>query len=202
MEIPVYLFTGFLDSGKTTFIQDTLCDPRFNAGERTLILQCEEGEEEYDPTSYPHKNVYIETIDDQDELTPEILESMQKKHKAERVVVELNGMKLVTDFLDRIPDNWVLYQEIMFADANTILAYNNNMRNLVVDKLSGCQMIVFNRVPADMDIMPLHKLARAINRRVDIAYDYEDGHTSFDDIEDPLPFDLNAPVIEIGDDEL
>ena len=122
MEIPVYLFTGFLDSGKTTFIQDTLCDPCFNAGERTLILQCEEGEEEYDPTSYPHKNVYIETIDDQDELTPEILESMQKKHKAERVVVELNGMKLVTDFLDRIPDNWVLYQEIMFADANTILA--------------------------------------------------------------------------------
>ena len=201
MEIPVYLFTGFLDSGKTTFIQDTLCDPRFNAGERTLLLQCEEGEEEYDPAPYPHKNVYVEIIDDQDAVTTEQLAVLQKKYKAQRVVVELNGMKLVPDFLVKMPENWVIYQEIMFADANTILAYNNNMRNLVVDKLGGCEMVVFNRVPADMDIMPLHKLARAVSRKVDIVYDYADGHTQFDEIEDPLPFDINAPVIEIEDQD-
>ena len=46
-EIPVYAFTGFLDSGKTKFIQETLEDERFNAGERTLVLLFEEGEEEY-----------------------------------------------------------------------------------------------------------------------------------------------------------
>ena len=45
-EIPVYLFTGFLDSGKTTFIQGSLEDPAFNSGEKTLVLLCEEGEEE------------------------------------------------------------------------------------------------------------------------------------------------------------
>ena len=47
-QIPVYSFTGFLDSGKTKFIQETLEDERFNAGERTLVLLFEEGEEEYD----------------------------------------------------------------------------------------------------------------------------------------------------------
>ena len=47
-QIPVYSFTGFLDSGKTKFIQETLEDPRFNDGERTLLLVFEEGEEEYD----------------------------------------------------------------------------------------------------------------------------------------------------------
>ena len=55
MELPVYLFTGFLESGKTKFIQETLEDSRFNAGERTLLLVCEEGVEEYEPTSSPAK---------------------------------------------------------------------------------------------------------------------------------------------------
>ncbi|MBR2782015.1 MAG: outer membrane insertion C- signal [Oscillospiraceae bacterium] len=201
MEILVYLFTGFLDSGKTSFIQETLTDSRFNNGERTLVLLCEEGEVELDPSEYPYQNVYVEVIEDQDALTSEQLEALQKKHKAERVVVELNGMKLVPDFLVNIPDNWVIAQEIMFADANTILAFNSNMRNLVVDKLGGCEMVVFNRVAPKTDIMPLHKLARAVSRKVDIVYDYTDGHTEFDNIEDPLPFDLNAPVIEIADED-
>lgn len=201
MEIPVYLFTGFLDSGKTTFIQGTLEDPRFNGGERTLLLVCEEGEEEYDPAPYPHKNVFVEVIDEPEQLNAEYLEKLQKKHKAERVVVEHNGMQLVPDFLMAMPENWLVYQEVMFADATTILAYNNNMRNLVVDKLGGCEMVVFNRVEPGADIMPLHKLARAVSRKVDIVYDYTDGSTMFDEIEDPLPFDLNAPVIEIADDD-
>ena len=47
MEIPVYLFTGFLDSGKTKFIQETLEDVNFNNGEKILLVVCEEGEEEY-----------------------------------------------------------------------------------------------------------------------------------------------------------
>ena len=47
MPIPVYVFTGFLDAGKTKFIQETLEDPRFNAGERTLLLAVEEGEVQY-----------------------------------------------------------------------------------------------------------------------------------------------------------
>ena len=89
----------------------------------------------------------------------------------------------------------------MFADSNTILSYNANMRQLVVDKLTGAEMVVFNRMPLGADIMPYHKLARAVNRRIDIVYDYVDGSTKFDDIEDPLPFDINAPVIEVGDDD-
>ena len=89
----------------------------------------------------------------------------------------------------------------MFADSTTIMAYNANMRNLVMDKLVGAQMVVFNRLEKGADIMPLHKLARAANRRIDILYDYTDGSTSYDDIEDPLPFDINAPVIDIPDED-
>ncbi len=200
IEIPVYAFTGFLDSGKTKFIQETLEDERFNAGERTLLLVFEEGEEEFDFSTYPHKNVVLEVLD-QETVTTKDLKALAKKHKPERIVVELNGMQLVGDLYSRFPEEWVIAQEVMFADSTTIMAYNANMRNLVMDKLTGAQMVVFNRLEKDQDVMPFHKLARAASRQIDILYDYTDGSTQFDDIIDPLPFDINAPVIKVEDDD-
>ena len=110
-------------------------------------------------------------------------------------------MELVGDLYTRFPTDWVPAQEVMFADATTFMQYNANMRNLVMDKLMGAQMVVFNRLQPGADTMPLHKLVRAANRRVEIMYDYLDGTTAFDDIEDPLPFDIGAPVIEIKDED-
>ena len=199
-QIPVYVFTGFLDSGKTKFIQETLEDPRFNAGERTLLLVFEEGEEEYDISAYPHQNVYLEVLDQQS-VTTKQLQALAKKYKAQRVVAELNGMQIVGDLYTRFPEDWVLAQEVMFADSTTFMTYNANMRNLVMDKLVGAQMVVFNRLTPGQDTMPFHKLARAASRRIDILYDYTDGTTAFDDVIDPLPFDINAPVIEIKDED-
>ena len=199
MEIPVYVFTGFLDAGKTKFIQETLEDSRFNNGERTLILLFEEGEEEFDFSTYPCQNVFLEVLDQQTVTTKE-LEALGRKYAADRIVAELNGMQQVGDLYMRLPENWIVAQEVMFADATTFMAYNANMRNLVMDKLVGAQMVVFNRLEKGQDTMPFHKIARAANRRIDILYDYTDGTTAFDDIIDPLPFDINAPVIEVKDE--
>ena len=199
-DIPMYVFTGFLESGKTKFIQQTLEDERFNTGERTLLLVFEEGEEEYDVSAYPHKEVYEQVLDYED-LSPELLTDLQKKYRAERVVVELNGMHLAADFYLKTPDHWKIAQEVMFANATTFLSYNANMRQLVVDKLAGAEMLVLNRMAPGTDVMPYHKIARAVNRKIDILYEYTDGSTHYDDIEDPLPFDLNAPVVEIRDED-
>ena len=199
-QIPVYVFTGFLDSGKTKFIQETLEDERFNAGERTLLLVFEEGEEEYDFSTYPHQNVYLEVLD-QRTVTTKDMQALAKKYKAQRVVAELNGMELVGALYTRFPQDWAVAQEVMFADATTFVQYNNNMRNLMMDKLMGAQMVIFNRVEPGADTMPLHKLVRAANRRVDIMYDFTDGTNAYDDVEDPLPFDINAPVIQVKDED-
>ena len=199
-QIPVYVFTGFLDSGKTKFIQETLEDPRFNDGERTLLLVFEEGEEEYDFSTYPHQNVYMEVLNQQTVTTKE-LQALSKKYKAQRVVAELNGMQLVGDIYSRFPEEWVVAQEVMFADTTTFMTYNANMRNLVMDKLVGAQMVVFNRLQPGADTLEFHKVARAANRRIDILYDYMDGTTSFDELVDPLPFDINADIIEIKDED-
>ena len=80
-------------------------------------------------------------------------------------------------------------------------SYNSNMRQLVYDKLKSCELVVFNRFNGTMDKMEYHKIVRAVSRRCDIAYEYVGGKVEYDDIQDPLPFDLNAPIVEIGDDD-
>jgi uncharacterized repeat protein (TIGR03943 family) len=61
--------------------------------------------------------------------------------------------------------------------------------------------VVFNRLTPETEQLPLHKIVRSVSRRADIEYDYTDGHAEPDRIEDPLPFDINADVIEIEDND-
>ena len=200
-DVPVYLFTGFLEAGKTKFIQETLEDKRFCNGERTLLLVCEEGEEEYAPDQFADRSVMIRTIESPEEMTVENLSRMLIQTNAERVVIEYNGMWLLDLLYSAMPENWMVYQEFMFADATTFLSYNANMRQLVYDKLKSCELVVFNRFRPDMDKLAFHKIVRGASRRSDIAYEYPGGKVEYDDIADPLPFDLEAPVVEIGDDD-
>ncbi len=198
-EIPVYLFLGFLESGKTKFIQDTLCDERFNSGEKTLLIVCEEGIEEYDPSLFSGSNVIVKEIENEEDLTSKTLSMMQKEASAERVIIEYNGMWAVDSLLNNLPKGFTLVQCMMFADANTFVNYNANMRNQTFDKLKISELVVFNRMSKDIDKVDLHKIVRGVSRRCDIAYEYPDGSVEYDDIEDPLPFDINADLIKIED---
>ena len=201
METAVYLFTGFLEAGKTKFITETMSDENFNDGKRKyLIITCEEGEEEYYPEALGD-NVSIASFDSQDRLTPDRLSAMQKRAGADIVVVEYNGMRTLDSFYNALPDNWMVYQEIFIADSKTILSYNANMRQLVVDKLTSCEMVVFNRTDSNTDKTALHKMVRGVSRKANICYEDMAGEIDFDTIEDPLPYDINSPVIEIKDDD-
>ncbi len=198
-EIPVYLFTGFLEAGKTKFIQETLEDENFNPKDRTLLLICEEGEEEYNKEKFAVENVFTEIVNSPEELKESTLAKAARKYKADRVVIEYNGMWLLPDLYNALPDNWIMYQQIFFADSETFLSYNANMRQLMVDKLTDCELVALNRATDKTDKAEIHKIIRGVNRRCQIIYEYVNGELEYDDIKDPLPFDINAPVIEIAD---
>lgn len=201
MEVPVYLFTGFLEAGKTSFIKETMQDPNFNDGKKQyLIITCEEGEVEFEADDFP-ENVHFTSFDDVQLLTPDRLNAAAKRAKADIVVMEYNGMWNVDALYSALPQNWMVYQEIMIADSTTIVSYNANMRQLVVDKLTSAEMVVFNRFKPEYDKLTLHKIVRGISKRANICYEYLDGEIEFDDIEDPLPFDINADVIEVKDED-
>ena len=200
-EMPVYLFTGFLEAGKTQFIQTTLEDPNFNAGEKTLVIQCEEGIEEFRHERFWEDNVVVEVLDEPQQINNAFLKSLEKKHKPERVMIEYNGMWMLEKLFQEMPEHWIIYQEYSFYDANTFLTYNQNMRQLVYDKLKSADCVVFNRYREGMDRMPLHIVVRGVTRKADIFYELPSGDAIVDDIEDPLPFDKEAPVIEIADED-
>ncbi len=199
-ETPVYLFLGFLESGKTKFIQETFEDPRFSDGETTLLVVMEEGVEEYEQAKFVNADkVKVLAIDDKSQLTEETLSQAQASCGATRVVVEYNGMWMLEDFFNAMPEGWMINQIMTFFDSTTFLNYNANMRQLVFDKIQNTQLTVFNRFDDAMDKTEFHKIVRAISRRCDIVYEHSDGKADFDEIEDPLPFDIDAPVIRIED---
>jgi len=200
-EVPVYLFTGFLEAGKTRFIVDTMKDPNFNDPKRKyLIISCEDGVEEIDPEDFGD-NVSFSSFDDEQSLTSDRLNAMAKRVGADIIVVEYNGMWSLESFYGALPESWMVYQEILIIDSTTVFQYNANMRQLMVDKLTSCEMVVFNRVKPEYDKMELHKLVRGISKRANICYEDTEGEIEFDEIEDPLPYDINAPVIDIKDED-
>ena len=201
MDIPVYLFTGFLEAGKTKFIKETMQDENFNDGNRKyLIIQCEEGEEEIEAGELAG-NVSICTFEREDDLVADRLLARQKRYNADVIVVEYNGMWALDKFYNSLPEGFMVYQEIFIADSTTILSYNTNMRQQVVDKLTSAEMVVFNRTSESTDKEALHKLVRGVSRKANICYEDVNGEIEFDDIEDPLPYDIEAPVIEIKDED-
>jgi len=201
MEVAVYLFTGFLEAGKTRFIAETMRDPNFNNPDKKyLIIQCEEGEEELDPADFG-ENVSLNSFDSEDRLTPDRLSAMAKRAKADVIIVEYNGMWKLDSFYNALPDGFMVYQEILIVDSSTAVSYNANMRQLMVDKLQSSEMVVFNRVDDSTSKEELHKIVRGVSRKSNICYEDMNGEIEFDQIEDPLPFDLEADVVEIKDDD-
>ena len=199
IQIPVFIFTGFLDSGKTVFIKNILADERFNNGIKTLLIVCEEGEEEYDFSEFASDSVVRFDIESEKELTTENLESARKRADAKRILIEYNGMWMLDTLFSAFPRNWGVAQELTFADAKSYASYNANMRSLVVDKLKSCDTITFNRIDNESEKQPLHDIVRSVGRGTEILYDFGGGRLEIDDIVDPLPFDVEADEIEIGD---
>ncbi|MDE7453024.1 MAG: hypothetical protein K2N22_01290, partial [Clostridia bacterium] len=115
-EVSVYLFLGFLESGKTKFIQETLEDERMNSGERTLLLICEEGLEEYAPEKFKVDNCAVVTLESEAELNQENLKALTRKHRPQRVIVEYNGTWLLEQFFEAMPESWVINQMMTFFD--------------------------------------------------------------------------------------
>ena len=200
-DIPVYLFTGFLGAGKTTFIQDILSSEEFNEGENTLLLLCEEGEVEYETEKFAFPNVLVAAIDEEKDLTKANLAHLAKEAQAERVIVEYNGMWMLESLFRNMPPEWIIYQEVTFADATTFLMYNQNMRQLTFDKMKTAELDIFNRCVRGFDKMAFHKEVRVANRRAQILYEYGPDDVEPDDIADPLPYDMDAPEIEIKDED-
>ena len=197
--IPVYLFLGFLEGGKTQFIQETISNKRFGLDENILIVICEEGIEEYDTSQFCGKSITLHTIVDKSGLDEQTLLKLSDECDADKILIEYNGMWHLTDLLLNKPENWKIFQTVFIADASTFQIYLQNFGSLVIDKVSVSDVVIFNRYSNRADVNELHTIIRSVNRRSEIYYEADNGMMIADDIEDPLPFDIEAPIIVIKD---
>ena len=202
MTVPVYLFTGFLESGKTSLIKDTLLAPGFNTGEKTLLLVCEEGMEEYDEDFQKKTNTAIVTVDKYEDLTYKFLKKCDSMIEPERVMIEFNGTWNLTNFLDTLdfPYDWLLVQLLSTVDASTFEMYLNNMRSMIYEQLVHSETIIFNRCDEDTKKLYLRNNIKAINKGAQIIYEMRNGEIAELGEED-MPFDLHADILQIRDDD-
>ncbi len=199
MDIPVYLIAGFLDAGKTAFINDTLRDG-FADRDKTLLLRCEEGDLEYDKRVL--KNVTVVTVEDEEGLTPAFLKECEKKYRPDQVMIEYNGMwSMERLYRECLPKNWVLYQIMTLVDAQTFDVYARNMGQVMMEKLLNADLIIFNRCDEKLREALRKRNLRMVNRRADIFLENLDGSSENYLTGEESPFDLSGEVTDIPDDD-
>ena len=197
IRVPIYLITGFLESGKTTFLRFTLDQDYFQIDGKTLLILMEEGEEEYDTNALAKNNTVVEVIEKEEDLTTERLEAMEIIHQPDRVVIEYNGMWLVSRFYDmKLPFGWGVEQQITCVDGSTFQVYMANMKSIFMDMVKYTDMVVFNRCKREDPLANYRRSIKVSNQSAEVIFEDEEGE--IDDIfGDQMPFDVNAPVIEI-----
>ena len=199
MDIPVYLIAGFLDAGKTDFINGILKDG-FAAEDRTLLICCEEGEDEYDPKVL--QNVFTYTVDDPEQLTPALFKKLEKQYRPKQVIIEYNGMWSIEPlYREGLPANWILYQIMCLVDANTFEMYVKNMGQLMMEKITNADLLIFNRCNEALRKQLRSRNLRMVNRRADIYLEMEDGSSEDYNNGETCPFDLTPEVLDIPDED-
>ena len=199
MDIPVYLVAGFLDAGKTNFINGILEDG-FAREDKTLLLCCEEGEEEYEKKALD--NVTVVTVDDEDELTADFCRELEKKYRPKQVLIEYNGMwRMEKLYRDVLPANWVLYQIMTFVQAPTFELFVKNMGQLMMEKITNADMLIFNRCNEELRKQLRSRNLRMVNRRADIYLENEDGTSEEYVTPEMSPFDLSSGKLDVPDED-
>ena len=195
--IPVYMINGFLDSGKTEFIQYTLAQPYFQTRGKTLLIVCEEGEIEYDKQLLKKSRTEMELIEEEEDFTSQTLIALEKKHRPARIIIEYNGMWNMKKL--KFPWHWKLEQQITCIDGGTFSTYFTNMKSILAELLRASELIIMNRCDNVISELPGYKRnIKAINQRAEIIFEDKNGEVNAT-LEEELPFDVNADVIELDD---
>ena len=199
MEIPVYLFSGFMDSGKSSLIRETLIEGDFGEGGRTLLILCEDGEVEFEEAELENVNAKMVMIEEEASFTPVKLKELQLAYQPDQVFIEYNGTWQMATFLEMdLPKDWILVQSLATVDATTFEMYLTNMRAMIMEQLFAADVVIINRCDDDTPKGKFRRAIKALNRKAQIAYERADGTIDENDMEE-LPYDLNQEIIDITD---
>ena len=192
--MPLFLINGFLEAGKTQFLQFTMEQDYFQTDGKTLLIICEEGDTEYDKELLKATRTSAVYVDSLEELTPERLEELELLYNPERVLMEWNGMWNQDEL--RLPKDWTVYQQVTIIDGSTLDIYMKNMKPLLGAMVRGSELIICNRCDGIEDLEGYRRTLLAMNNNAEIVFEDEEGEIS-QVSEADLPYDMSAEVIKI-----
>ena len=196
----LYVINGFLESGKTTFIRNAIIrDPNI-VRERVVLICCEEGEIDYGDDLPDCINVV--NIEDPDELTERKMLEINREFRPTYVIIEYNaiwGMKKLYDI--QMPVGWDAGVQFTIIDPGTFDSYFNNMKSIFADMLRESSQAFVNRCGDDTDFSSLRAGIKSCNPSIDIVYTGENDMVLDVRLEEDLPYDINADIIEIKPDD-
>lgn len=194
---PVYFINGFLESGKSSFLKFTLAQDYFQIKGTTLLILCEEGEEEFDAKLLKKSKTVVEVLEEEEEFSVQHLMELEKKHSPERIVIEYNGMWNNKDL--EFPFHWNIEQQITCVDASTFNSYFNNMKSMVADMVRKSELIIFNRCDTVMDNLGVYRRnIKSVNPSAEVVFENAQGEIN-EIFEEDLPYDLKSDEIELDD---
>lgn len=197
-EIPVFVFTGFLESGKTTMVHDWLQEEYFNDGRKTVVIVCEEGVIEYNEENLAKKNVSVVYAEKAEDFNEKLLADISRKYKPANILIEHNCMAKIDDtFGIKFPEGWYIEDIITSIDASTFDVYMKNMGAVMSEQFRYSSLVIFNRCTSDTKKANLRANIKALNPPATVLFMNTDG--SVEKADDVLPFDFNADVINISD---
>ena len=195
--MPVFLINGFLEAGKTQFLEFTMDQEYFQTEGKTLLIVCEEGDTEYDEKKLKKHQTAVVYVDELSKLTPAYLNELKVIYRPERVLLEWNGMWNQDEL--KLPDDWNIYQQITIIDGSTFDLYIQNMKPLLGAMLRNSELVIVNRCDgiADEKLTSYRRTIRAMSRESEIVLEDKNGEIEQATLEEDLPYDINADVIEI-----
>lgn len=197
-KITTFIINGFLESGKTSLIDDTIKQDGFNKKGATLLICCEQGIEEYDEFLLANLNVNIVYIDSLEDFNKDNLDEIIQRYDPDRIIIEFNGMWDITSV--EVPDYLNIAQVITMIDSTTFEVYFNNMRQKMVTMIQNSDAVIFNRASQDMNLVSYKRNVKLANPNMDVVFEGADGliNSSF---EEDLPYNVHDEIIEIKDED-
>lgn len=197
-QLPVFVINGFLEAGKTQFMKFTMQQEYFRTDGNTLLIVCEEGEEEYDEGLLESTHTTVKYIDDINDLTLQKMEELTKEVNPERILIEWNGL-WEQDKLE-IPNIWFINQMITIFDTSTLDLYikNKDLKAYMGKMLRNSELVICNRAD-DIDedtLSAYHLQIKAMAPNAEIIFEGEEGEIT-GDFSINLPYDLDDAKLVI-----
>lgn len=167
------IITGFLESGKTTFINKLMNSSLFDQYKKVVLIVCEEGISEYESMLLEKRNIHKVVIEDESELNDNLIYRIKKEYNPDYVIVEYNGTWDIANLIGlRLPFGLKIRNILSIHKAGTFHYYLSNMASLLQPHILNSDIVLVNegeKLTKEKKVKLIRDI-KNINSKIDVSF--------------------------------